>query len=84
MAVFGCERPESRVVMGLKLDTVLEMTWHQHQNDGNGAQQDPIRTAPYLETCRTRREASLNKGRGTIVRSRADADAVCGVPCPVQ
>lgn len=74
LAVSGCARPKSRVVVGLGLDAVLEAMRHQYQKDGNASRQGSIRTAPYLETCRTKREASLNKGRGTIVRS--------GMPMP--
>lgn len=35
-------------------------------------------TAPYFDMCRTKREASLNSGRGTIVREHRDGvQSVC-------
>lgn len=33
-------------------------------------------TAPYLETWRTNKEASLNSGRGTILHERAGGGAL--------
>lgn len=66
LAVLGGECAKSWMVVGLCFDLVL----------GGGGQfaiswrirgEDCRLTAPYLEMCRTKSDASLNRGRGTMV-----------------
>lgn len=70
--------------MSLRLDAILCAVYVSIKMATTDPDKVVIRTAPYLETCRTKRDASLNSGRGTMVTAgevlSAGAGAVCEVP----
>jgi hypothetical protein len=58
------------MVMGLSFDSVLSgMTVSEDMGRRvkRSAPRKSMHTAPYLETCRTKSDASLKRGRGTMV-----------------
>lgn len=67
LAIIGSERSELGVVVGLQFYAVL--AYQSASPFSRPTKEAGLHklTAPYLDTCRTKREASLKSGRGTIV-----------------
>lgn len=65
LAVSGSEGAKAWMFMGLVLDVILQRkptsVVCRGEESGQGG-----RTAPYLEICRTKRAAILNRGRETM------------------
>lgn len=67
LAVFCSECTESGMIVSLGFDSILIAALARAGLAVRGGGDGRGLTAPYLETCRTNSDASLNRGRGTMV-----------------